>query len=54
MFEDGTEMEWVSNFIGVYGATYDGIILNTDDNNYAGSWQDYPITDPMRYICEKN
>ena len=54
VFEDGTEMEWVSNFIGVYGATYDGIILNTEDNNYAGSWQDYPITDPMRYICEKN
>ena len=54
MFEDGTEMEWVSNFIGVYGAAYDGIIFNTDDNAYAGSWQDFPITNAERYICEKN
>ena len=54
VFEDGTEMEWVSNFIGHYGAGYDGIIFNTDNNAYAGSWQDEPISAALRYICERN
>merc|ERR1711997_473798 len=54
VFEDGTEMEWVSRWLNTDGAAQDGIIFNTDNNAYAGSWQDYSITSNMRYICERN
>ena len=54
MFEDGTEMEWVSNWVGIGGASNDGVIFNTDNSVYAGSWTDSPITTVRRYICEKN
>ena len=54
MFEDGTEMEWVSRWTEVTGASQDGIIFNTENNAYAGSWQDFAITNNMRYICERN
>ena len=54
MFEDGTEMEWVSKWVASYGVGYDGIIMCTENNANAGGWQGYPITNPMRYICEKN
>ena len=54
MFEDGTEMEWVSRWMDVQGASQDGIVFNTDNNAYAGTWNDYPITSAMRYICERN
>ena len=54
VFEDGTEMEWVSKWVASYGVGYDGIIMCTENNANAGGWQGYPITNPMRYICEKN
>ena len=54
MFEDGTEMEWVSRWTDIAGASQDGIKFNTDNNAYAGTWNDGPITDKHRYICEKN
>ena len=54
VFEDSTEMEWVSKWVASNGVGYDGIIMSTENNANAGGWQDYPITTAMRYICEKN
>ena len=52
MFDDGTEMEWVSRWLDFFGASDDGVLFNTD--KYAGTWKNYPITNTMRYICERN
>ena len=55
MFEDGTEMTWLSHWNAIRGANYDGILVNTENNEKAGSWIDEPINvASFPYICEKN
>ena len=54
VFEDGTEMEWVSNWVGIDVASEDGIMFITDNNANVGSWTDNLLTIASRYICEKN
>ena len=56
VFDDGTELDWISNLYYGYmnGASDDGIVLGTQNSYYAGSWADSGITDNQPYICEKN
>ena len=52
--DNGSEMQWVSNFCYMYGANYDALLIRTYNDQYAGCWQDYPISHGAHYICEKN
>ena len=54
VFEDNTELDWVSNWNIMSGASQDGILFNTEINVHAGSWTDEPISYIWPYICEKN
>ena len=56
MFEDGTEMDWIAKFHVPWmtGASDDGLLFGTYDDERAGTWADEPITTSRPYICEKN
>ena len=54
VFEDGTELDWKSNWTLLRGASYDGILFGTQNSAYAGSWADEPVSGGFPYICEKN
>merc|ERR1711976_398907 len=52
--DNGSEMQWVSNFCYMDGAKYDALLIRTYNDVYARCWQDYPISHGAHYICEKN
>ena len=55
VMEDGTEMEWMQSWSYPNGgADYDGIMISTQNNEYAGDWCDEPLTAAYPYICEKD
>ena len=54
IFDGYGQVDWVSNWILMDGAAQDGIVLGTQNNVYAGSWSDAPLTSAYPYICEKN
>merc|ERR1712037_131199 len=54
VFEDGTEVDWKSNWIEMTGAIEDGILFGTYNSLLAGAWSDDPISRVRPYICEKN
>ena len=52
--DNGSEMQWVSNFCYMKGVNYDALLIRTYNDVHAGCWQDYPISHGAHYICEKN
>ena len=55
VFEDGTEMEWLSFWINNEGASSDGIVISTMDAGDAGGWaRKVTSYDTYPYICERD
>ena len=54
VFEDGTEVDWVSTWHDLKGVNENGILFGTQGDSRAGSWSDDPITQARPYICEKS
>ena len=55
IFEDGTEMEFLSYWAGANpDQGEDGILMKTTNDGDAGSWADGYLSDYYRFICEKN
>ena len=55
VFEDGTEIPWVSFWINDEGASSDGIVISTMDAGDAGGWARKLTTiDTYPYICERD
>ena len=57
VFEDGTEMEWVSFWINDEGKDSDAIVISTYDSDKgdAGGWaRKLETIYTYPYICEKN
>ena len=55
VFEDGTEMKWVSFWINDEGASSDGIVISTMDAGDAGGWaRKLTSYDTYPYICERD
>merc|ERR1739838_685667 len=55
VFQDGTEMDWVSFWINNEGASSDGIVISTMDAGDAGGWaRKVTSYDTYPYICERD
>ena len=55
VFDDGTEMGWVSFWINDEGASSDGIVISTRDGGDAGGWgRKLTTIYTYPYICEKD
>ena len=50
--DDGTEIQWVSNWYQMGGTNSDTLVMGTWNNANAGSWSDAIETYNYRYICE--
>ena len=50
VFEDGTEVDWVSTWYDLRGVNENGMLFGTQGDTRAGSWCDQA----RPYICEKS